>query len=459
MLEEIHRFPNGPMKIGDHLHWDVLALFEEIKTGLRKAGAKAALSSLGVDTWGVDFALLDQEEVLISQPFHYRDPHTNGVMEQVFSLVDRREIFERTGVQFMQINSLYQLYALKESPILDKARTFLMMPDLFNFWLSGQKRNEYTIATTTQFYNPHQEEYDQSLLGHLSLPQEIYPEIVPAGTILGSLDRGLQDETGLSQILVIAPACHDTASAVAAVPIESARAAYISSGTWSLVGVEIPKPVITAQSLADNFTNEGGVDDTVRLLKNVTGLWLAQECRRIWSANGEHYDWDEIAQLAEDAPAFTCFIDPDHPNFLNPDDMPKAICRYCASTGQPIPENHSALLRCVFESLALKYRWVLSRLEALLGEAIDIIHIIGGGCQNRLLCQMTADAAGKRVLAGPIEATAIGNSLMQAIALGYIDSLAEGRKLVARSFPLIQFQPISTAEWDQAYERFKSYLA
>ncbi len=457
-LEEAHRFPNGPVRVGEHMHWDVLRLFDEIKTGLCKAGQIAPLSSLGLDTWGVDFALLDRDDQLVGNPFHYRDPHTNGVFKKAFALVPRDEIFEHTGIQFMQFNSLFQLFVMQDSAALERATSFLMVPDLFNFWLTGRKANEYSEATTTQFYNPRINGYDRELLTKLGLPADIYPEIVPPGTNLGPLLASVAEDAGLPQIPVIAPACHDTGSAVAAVPIVNPRAAYLSSGTWSLIGVEVPEPVITSQSLAYNFTNEGGVNGTIRLLKNVTGLWLVQECRRIWAAQGNKYTWDEIAALAEGAAPFGSLLDPDHPDFLNPADMPFAIQTYCKRTGQTVPENHAEILRCIFESLALKYHWVLACLEEMLGYELEVIHVIGGGSQNRLLCQLTADATGKRVFAGPVEATAIGNALMQAISLGFVESLPAGRELVARSFPLRTHDPKAAGGWDDVYERFNTLV-
>ena len=453
-LEEAHRFPNGPVRVADHMHWDVLRLFDEIKTGLCKAGQIAPLSSLGLDTWGVDFALLDRDDQLIGNPFHYRDPHTNGVFEKAFALVSQDEIFERTGIQFMQINSLFQLFVMRESAAVERARSFLMVPDLFNYWLTGRKANEYSNATTTQFYNPRTQGYDHDLLAKLGLPADIYPQIVPPGSNLGLLLTSVAEDASLPQIPVIAPACHDTGSAVAAVPITNPRAAYLSSGTWSLIGVEVPEPVITPQSLAYNFTNEGGVNGTIRLLKNVTGMWLVQECRRIWAAQGNPYTWDEITTLAESASPFSSLIDPDHSDFLNPADMPLAIQAYCKRTGQAVPESPASILRCIFESLALKYRWVLECLEEMLGYKLAVIHVIGGGSQNQLLCQWTADATNKQVLAGPVEATAIGNALMQAISLEIVDTLAAGRELVARSFPLRDHQPEASNGWDEVYERF-----
>jgi rhamnulokinase len=458
-LEETHRFSNGPFRIHDHLHWDVLRLFDEIKTGLYKAGQIAPLNGVGLDTWGVDFALLDRDDQLIGNPFHYRDPHTNGILEKAFEIVPRDEIFERTGIQFMQINSVFQLLALKGSAMLDGAETFLMVPDLFNFWLTGKKANEYSIATTTQFYNPRTKEFDRELLSQLGLPTDIYPEVVLPGTNLGTLLPSVAEEIGLGTVPVIATACHDTGSAVAAAPMSNPRAAYISSGTWSLVGVEISEPIITSQSLNYNFTNEGGVDGSIRLLKNVTGLWMVQECRRIWASQGKDYAWDEIAALAGGATPFGPLVDPDHPDFLNPADMPRAIQAYCQRTDQPIPESHAEILRCIFESLVLKYRWVLACLEEMLDYKLEVIHVIGGGSQNQLLCQLTADAAGKLVLAGTVEATAIGNALVQAISLSYLDSLADGRELIARSFPLREHQPKLAEGWDDAFERFKELIA
>jgi rhamnulokinase len=453
-LDEAHRFSNGPVHVQDHLHWDVLRLFAEIKIGLSKAEQMAPLSCLGLDTWGVDFALLDGNDQLVGNPYHYRDPHTDGMLEKAFELVSRNEIFERTGIQFMQINSLFQLLAMKGSATLEDARTLLMVPDLFNFWLTGRKANEYSNATTTQFYNPQLKGYDGDLLAKLGLPTDIYPEIVPPGTKLGTVLPRVAEDTNLSSILVIAPACHDTGSAVAAVPMENPKAAYISSGTWSLVGVEVREPVITPQSLAYNFTNEGGVGGSIQLLKNVSGMWLVQECRRIWKAQGVNYSWGEIIALAEEAQPFAQLIDPDHADFLNPPDMPAAIQMFCARTGQPVPENHAAILRCIFESLALKYRWVMEKLEELLGYQLEVVHIIGGGSQNGLLCQLTADACGKPVIAGPVEATAIGNALVQAISLGYLGSLPEGRQLVANSFPLKDYQPQNTERWAESNVHF-----
>lgn len=453
-LEESHRFQNTPVRVHDRIHWDVLRLFDEIKAGLKIAGKNAPLSSMGLDTWGVDFALLDRDDHLVGNPFHYRDPHTNGILQRAFELVSRSEIFERTGLQFMQINTLYQLLAMRDSAALERARTFLMIPDLFNFWLTDCKANEYTDATTTQFYNPGLDGYDLEMLSRFDLPTDIFPPIVPAGSQLGSLIPSIARDVGLPEIPVIAPACHDTGSAIAAVPYKNHKAAYISSGTWSLVGVEVNEPVITPQSLAYNFTNEGGVYGSTRLLKNVAGMWLVQECRRAWNDEGRSYSWREITQLAESAKKFGPLIDPDHADFLNPRDMPEAIRLYWIRKDQAGAAHHAVILRCIFESLALKYRWVVSCLEEMLVTSLDEIHMIGGGSQNQLLCQLTADALQKQVISGPVEATAIGNALVQAVTLGHLDSLADGRELVARSFPMKIYQPGSPDGWEDAYKRF-----
>jgi rhamnulokinase len=461
-LIEVHRFANGPVRAPDGLYWDVRRLFAEIKRGLalcrRQYGAPA---SIGVDTWGVDFALLDRRGELLGDPFHYRDGRTNGVMEEAFKRVPREEIFERTGIQFMQFNTLYQLFSmvLAGSPALKSAHTFLTIPDLFNYWLNGRAVCEFTNATTTQFYDPRAGGWATSLLEKLGVPAGFLPEIVPPGTILGDLRPSVSEEAGLGAVPVIAPACHDTGSAVAAVPASGADHGYISSGTWSLVGVEVREPVITAESLANNFTNEGGVGGTFRLLKNVQALWLLQACRRAWAGQGQDLSYDDLVRMAEAAPPFTALVDPDDPSFLSPPCMPAAIEGFCARTGQPPPQDRGATVRCVLESLALKYRWVLERIEEMQGQPVSAVHVVGGGCRNGLLCRFTADATGRPVLAGPVEATAAGNVIVQAMALGHLASLEEGRALVRRSFEVTQYDPGDRAPWDEAYGRFLEILS
>ena len=457
-LQEIHRFSNGPVQIFDSLYWDVLQMLEEMKyiLGLCARDHASKLDGIGVDTWGVDFALIGRDNNLLGHPYHYRDKRTDGMMEEAFSRVPREEIFQITGIQFMKLNTLYQLLAmsLANSPLLEAAETLLMMPDLFNFLFTGKKVSEFTIATTTQFYDPRERNWSKPLFDKLGMPYHILPEIVPAGTEIGPLLPSIGDEVRLGAVPVIAPACHDTACAVAAVPARGQNWAYISSGTWSLMGVEIPEPIITDRALEYNFTNEGGVCDTIRLLKNITGMWLVQECRRTWEDAGESLSYDDITKIAEAAQPLVSVIEPNYEPFLSPGDMPSRIREFCGNMGQPIPETKGAVVRCILESLALKYRWGLEKLEELLGRHLDVIHIIGGGCQNKLLCQLTADATGRQVVAGPVEATAIGNIMMQALTIGYVSSIDEARELIRRSFDVVTYEPKAIPGWDNAYDRY-----
>lgn len=459
-LEEAYRFPNVPVRVLDSLHWDPLRLFAEIKHGLGQCAKRVghSLSGIGIDTWGVDFALLGRDDELLVNPFHYRDRRTEGMMEKAFQRVSREEIFERTGIQFMPINSLYMLLSMAGTPALEAATTFLMIPDLFNFWLSGQRACEFTGATTTQLYDQRASDWARTLIEKLGLPGRMFLPVTQPGTVLGPILPSVAEEVGLQTVPIIAPACHDTGSAVAAVPARVADYVYISSGTWSTVGVEIGAPIITPQSLKYNFTNEGGVSGTVRLLKNVMGLWIVQECRRAWAQAGEDFTYAELVALAEAAAPFVSLVDPDDEVFLRPGDMPTGLRNFCAKTGQAAPENKGALLRCVFESLALKYRVVIERLEAMLGRRMEVVHIVGGGSQNRLLCQLTADATGRLVVAGPVEATALGNIAAQAMALGQVASLAEARAVVRNSAELITYEPHPSARWDEVYARFTRLL-
>jgi len=456
-LEEVYRFPNLPARVLDSLHWDPLRLFNEIKHGLalcaRQAGG--ALSGIGIDTWGVDFALLGDDDELLGNPFHYRDRRTEGMLARAFERVPREEIFERTGIQFLPINTLYMLLSMQGTPALEAAQTFLTLPDLFNFWLSGRKACEFTNATTTQLYDQRAGDWARPLIEKLGLPSHIFPPVVQPGTVLGPLFHSIAEEIELESVPIIAPACHYTASAVAAVPARVKDYAYISSGTWSIVGVETYAPIITPQSLAFNFTNEGGVAGTVRFSKNVMGLWLVQECRRAWAQSGDTLDYADLTALAEKSAPFVSFVDPDDEAFLRPGDMPARLREFCHKTGQPVPEDKGALMRCVFESLALKYRVVLERIEAMLGRRIEVIHIVGGGSQNYFLCQLTADATARPVIAGPAEATALGNVLVQAMALGHFSSLTEAREVVQQSFELVTYEPHPIDEWDEAYRRLR----
>jgi rhamnulokinase len=462
-LAELHRFPNIPVRLHDGLHWDVLRLWNEIKESVRLAARQygPALVSVGLDTWGVDFALLDRSGALIGNPFHYRDDRTDGMIDAAFSRVPREQIFEQTGIQFMQINALYQLLSmsLDGSPALESAATFLTIPDLFNYWLSGQAVCEFTNATTTQCYDPRQSDWAAPLLAALGIPRQIFPPVVAPGTALGALRPELAEELGAGGLTVVAPACHDTGSAVAAVPAEGQDFAWISSGTWSIMGVEAREPVITPQSLKFNLTNEGGIAGTFRCSKNVLGLWLVQECRRTWAAQGQDWTYAELTELADQAAPLAAVVDPDHDDFLKPGDMPARIQAFCQRTGQTPPDAPAAIVRCALESLALKYRWVLECLEAVTGRRLEPIHIIGGGTQNRLLNQLTADATGRTVVAGPAEATAAGNLLVQAIALGQIGSIAEARAVARRSFTPEVYAPVASVDWDAAYRRLLDCMA
>lgn len=457
-LSELHRFANGPTNILGNLHWDAMRLFAEIKVGLQKyvAAYGTELAGIGVDTWGVDAALIGADGELLGNPYHYRDARTDGIPEQAFERVSRQEIFDRTGIQFMQINTIYQLFSmvLKQSPLLDMADKLLMMPDLFNYWLTGRQVCEFSEATTSQLYDPRRKGWALPLFEKLGIPTHFLAEIVPPGTVLGPLHPSVQAESGLGDVPVIAPATHDTGSAVAAVPATGRNHAYISSGTWSLAGIETEEPIITAESLAYNFTNEGGVCDTIRFLKNIMGLWLVQECRRTWASQGDAYSYDELTAMAAEAAPFQSLLDPDDASFLHPGDMPSCIQAFCQRTGQPVPESRGAIVRCALESLACTYRWTIESLEKVVDRTIDTIHIVGGGARNKLLNQFAADATGRPIVAGPFEATAIGNILMQALATGHIASLDQGREIVRRSFDVSAYDPQNAAQWDEPYARY-----
>ena len=468
-LDEVHRFPNGPVKMLDTLHWDAPRLFDEMKSALRKTvAAGAKLEAVGIDAWGVDFGLVGRGDVLLGNPVHYRDLRTDGMMEAAFERVSKERIYEITGLQFLPFNTIYQLLAMRRarSPILEAAETLLMMPDLFAWLFTGRRAGERTDASTTQLLDPRAGTWSDELCTALDLPRSILPELIEPGTIIGPLRASVAEELGIiGSLSVIAPATHDTASAVAAVPARTSAApggppdwCYLSSGTWSLLGVEVPRPVISASTRRDNFTNEAGVAGTTRLLKNIMGLWLVQECRRTWARLGKDWSYEELVAAASTAPAFAALVDPDHASFLFPGDMPARLAAFCAKTGQAPPRDEGAFIRCALESLALKYRWAVGRLEATLGTTIKSVHVVGGGCRNALLCQFTADACGIPVYAGPIEATAAGNVLLQLMARGQIASLADARSVVARSFPVTIYEPRDAAAWDAAAGRFAGLL-
>ncbi len=460
-LEEIHRFENGPIDAAGRLYWDLLRLWSEVQVGMRRAAERFGnrVVSIGVDTWGVDFGLLDRDDRLLGNPVHYRDQRTVGTMPRVDLLVPRQDLFAQTGIQFMELNTLYQLFAMRSAreAQLETARSFLMIPDLFHWLLTGEKSNEQTNATTTQCYNPTTRTWATDLLRRLEIPTEIFGPLSLPGTRLGGLRAEVRQATGLNTCQVILPGSHDTASAVMAVPAEEGRQdwCYLSSGTWSLMGVETDRPVLNADCLRLNFTNEGGVGNTIRLLKNITGLWLVQQCRQSFARAGQSLGWDELVRLAECAPPLQFLLNPEDASFVAPTDMPRAIAEYCVRTGQRPPSTPGEFIRGTLESLALRYRQVLGWLEELLGRRLSTIHIVGGGSQNRLLCQMAADACQREVIAGPIEATALGNLLTQAIASGALASIGEARRVVRASFPTQRYQPIARGAWDEAYERFE----
>lgn len=462
-LEEMNRFENGGVLANGRLYWDLLSQWGHIKDGLRGACTKFGerVVSVGVDTWGVDFGLLDANGELLGNPLHYRDRHTEGMLEVAFDVVGRDEIFAQTGLQFMHINTLYQLLALKrqQSRILEAAESLLMMPDLFHWLLSGEKSNEYTDATTTQFFNPQKNEWATDLLNRFELPTSLLGPVSSPGTRLGAIQGSVASEIGAKDVQVVLPGAHDTASAVMAVPATSKAGerpdwCYISSGTWSLMGIEVPAPVVNEKCRELNFTNEGGVGGTIRLLKNIAGLWLVQQCRATWQRQGRQYDWNQLTQAARDAAPLVSLVDPDDVRFVAPESMPEALASFCRETSQPIPETDGAMIRCALESLAMRYRMVLGWLEQLNDGRLETIHVVGGGTQNELLCQMTADACNRRVVTGPIEATAIGNVMMQAVSQGAVSSISEAREVIRNSFPMKEFVPSNPAPWDEAYERY-----
>ena len=464
-LQDLHRFPNNPLRVGGRLQWDIEQLWLDIKKGLSlyPTLCPESLTSIGVATWGVDYALLDEADQLLELPYHYRDHRTDSVLAQVLEKVPKSQIFSETGLQFLPFNTLYQLYSQVETDksLLNRAATLLMIPDFFHFRLCGRKVVEYTNATTTQFFSVKQKDWARELLTELGIPSHFLPQIVPPGTILGELRPELAQEVGLSQtepVQIVAPGTHDTASAVAGIPYLDGRSAFLSSGTWSLVGVEVANPVLVPAALALNFTNEGGVGGTTRLLKNVMGLWLVQECQRVWQEQGQHYDWETLVQMSQQTPAFTSLIDPDAPDFLNPTSMPEAIRAFCRRTDQPIPENPGAIIRCCLESLALKYRVVVAQLEQLLGYPLEIIRVVGGGSQNELLGQFTAEACNREVITGPVEATALGNIMLQAIATGYITDVAAGRKNLEVGVSLKHYFPKDSRAWAEVMARFQHLI-
>jgi len=456
-MKELTRFSNQMLQIGNHFHWNIYSLFEYLKAALiavNKEGVK--ISSIGIDTWGVDFALIANDGAILGAPYAYRDPHTDGMPDKYFSIVPREKVYDLTGIQVMNFNSLYQLFALKQanSSLLEAASEMLFMPDALAYLLTGNKVVEYTIASTSQILNPRTKQFEAQLLEAAGVAPSILGDLVISGHVVGTLTDALADESELGKVPVIAVAGHDTASAVAAVPAENERFAYLSSGTWSLMGIEVKDAIINDETYTLNFTNEGGIEGTTRFLKNITGMWLLEQCLKEWKKEGITYAYEKLVHIAESAPAFQSLIDPDHASFANPASMTKAIREYCIASGQIAPETHAEFVRCIFESLSLKYKSILEKLIDLAPFAIEKLHVIGGGSKNPLLNQWTANAIGIPVIAGPSEATAIGNIMIQAKAAGCVGSLTEMRQIIRNSIQLEEFLPENEAEWGKAYGKF-----
>jgi rhamnulokinase len=462
-LEELHRFPNVQIEQSGHIRWDARYLFDELKKGLALAAKQghADLVSVGVDTWGVDFGLLDKRDMLVDNPVVYRDARTNGMVDRAFKALPVEELYGLTGIQIMQINTIFQLFSLVEGkdPSLAKATTLLFMPDLFGFLLTGEKTAEYTIASTSQLMNARTKTWAFEVFEKLHLPRTIVNQVTMPGSRLGKLLPDVADEVGLSNVEVISSGGHDTACAVGAVPASSDNWAYISSGTWSLVGVEVNEPILDELARQNNFTNEGGINGKIRFLRNTMGLWLLQRCQREWAESGDDLDYAGLVRIARDARAFQCIVNPDDPAFLNPDSMLTAIADYCKRTNQPVPQTRGGFVRTILESLALKYRYIIGMIDDMRDRAVETIHIVGGGTKNRLLNQFTADATGLTVIAGPVEATAMGNIISQAIAHREIADFGEGRRLVLNSTSPETYTPRDYGKWTEVYQRVIPYFA
>jgi rhamnulokinase len=458
---EVHRFPNDPVRTRERLSWDILRIYHHALDGLRRVSSEAGhVDSIAVDSWGVDFGLLDGKGRLIQNPIHYRDARRARAIENALTRVDPRELYDRTGIQLMPINTVFELagMAAEPDPVLAISDTLLLIPDLLHYWLCGARSTELTNATTTQCFDPHAGVWATDLLERLDIPTHLMPDVVPPGTPLGPLSAEVADETRLARAGVIAVGTHDTASAVAAVPFEHPGSVFISLGTWSLVGVELAAPVVTDAAFAQNLTNEAGVDGTVRVLRNVTGLWLIDESRRAWSLEGHEYSLEELARLADAAPPLRSFIDPNDPAFAKPGDIPARIRAFCAHTGQPEPPSPGAVVRCIYESLALKHAQVVDALCSVTGTSPTEIHVVGGGARNERLCRWTANATRLPVLAGPAEATLLGNLLVQAMSLGEINSLSDARQVVRASVELSTYDPDASPEWAEARRRFEETI-
>lgn len=460
-MQELTRFPNKIIKVRGKYYWDIYALYDALKAGLKKAASmNIKIDAIGIDTWGVDFVYLGEDGNILSQPRCYRDPYTNSAPEEYFRLLPKKEVYDLTGIQIMNFNSLFQLFAAKKENFapLKYAKDILFMPDALSYMLTDKKVCEYTIASTSQLLNPKTKKFESKLFEAINLDPSIMQPIINPGEMIGHLTDDVAKECGLNKVPVIAVAGHDTSSAVAAVPAENENFAYLSSGTWSLMGIEVKDPIINEESFKMNFTNEGGVEGTTRFLKNITGMWLLEQSRKEWELQGREYSYPEIVALSNSVEGFNSLIDPDHSSFANPECMTEAIASFCQRTNQKVPVTDAEFIRCIFDSLALKYKYVLDSLQKVAPFRIEKLHVIGGGSQNKLLNQMTADSIGIPVVAGPSEATAIGNVMMQAKGIGIIKSLAEMRTLIRESVEIEVFEPQKSQLWRQEYDRFITYI-
>lgn len=457
-LSEIHRFSNDPVLTPTGFFWDTFRLLFEIKTAINRAALAGGVETVGIDTWGVDYAYIDKSGSMLSPAYHYRDTRTTESMKEVYKVSSYEELYGVTGIEEMSFNTVYQIAAdLKNRPwLVVNADKLLLTPDLLGYLLTGKCASEYTIASTTALMDAETKQFSKMLLDKLSIPERLFAPVVHPGNVLGELSEETASETGAKGTKVVNIGSHDTASAILSVPSEGDDFLFISSGTWSLMGIESPSPVINDVSRKYSFTNEGGVFGKINIMKNIMGLWLIQESRRQWKREGKEYSFDEMSSAALASEPFRSIINPDDPMFGTAGDLPGRIVEYCKKTGQPAPENVGQIVRCIFESLALRYRWTAEKLEELTGRKYNVINIVGGGTKDELLCRFTANGTGRKVLAGPVEATAIGNILMQAYAAGEISSIEEARKIVRNSFEIKTYEPdTSLADgWDKAYERF-----
>lgn len=455
-LKEVHRFTNDPVDLGGTLYWDVLRLFYEIKQGIVKAKIAGGFDSIGIDTWGVDFGLMDKNGRLLENPVHYRDKRTSGLVEESFKSVPRQKMYDITGIQFMELNTLFQLISLKKQrpEMLERADKMLFMPDLFAYFLTGKMCSEYSIASTSQLIDINTRSWSKELLDAFGIKESLFAPLTEPGTQLGNLSKEICEECGVESVPVISVCGHDTQSAITAVPCESGDFAFLSSGTWSLFGTELQKPIVNETSLKINITNEGGFGGTTGFLKNIIGLWLIQESRRQWQREGKDYSYADLEKLALSEEPFKCFIDPDAPEFVPQGNIPERVREFCRKTGQYVPESVGEIMRCIYESLAMKYRMTFEKLCECTGKDYPVIHVIGGGTKDGLLCRMTASSCGKTVKAGPIEATVMGNVAVQLMSDGTIGSISEARKAVAASESLKTYEPENTDEWIKAYESF-----